>query len=84
MQRSSVLLPEPLLPMMAITSPRLTSRSTPFSTSFVPKRLRRPRISTMATSAGGVSGHGCIFLSRRLLQAEIGQHSAKYIRATQA
>ncbi len=36
MHRSSVLLPEPLLPMMAITSPRLTSRSTPLSTSFAP------------------------------------------------
>ncbi|MDT4841961.1 hypothetical protein FQZ97_758390 [compost metagenome] len=36
MQRRSVLLPEPLLPMMAITSPRFTSRSMPLSTSFVP------------------------------------------------
>src|SRR4051812_34630931 len=33
--------------MMAITSPRLTERSMPLSTSFVPKRLRKPAISTM-------------------------------------
>ena len=57
MQRSSVLLPEPLLPMMAITSPRSTSRSMPFSTSFAPKDLRSALISTMA-SARRFSGSG--------------------------
>ena len=52
MQRNSVLLPEPLLPMMAMTSPAPTSRSMPFSTSFVPKRFFSPLISTMRFGAG--------------------------------
>ena len=39
MQRSSVDLPEPLLPMIAITSPGSTSRSMPLSTSFVAEAL---------------------------------------------
>ena len=34
MQRNSVLLPEPLRPMIEITSPLSISRSTPFSTWF--------------------------------------------------
>ena len=41
MQRSSVLLPEPLAPMIEITSPSLASSDTPFSTSSAPKRLCR-------------------------------------------
>ena len=49
MQRKSVLLPEPLLPMMAMTSPRLTSRSMPFSTSLSPKRLRSALTFTMGS-----------------------------------
>ena len=39
MQRSSVLLPEPLLPMMAMTSPGSTSMSMPLRTSLSPKRF---------------------------------------------
>ena len=39
MQRSSVLLPEPLWPMMAIISPLATSNETPLSTWFAPKLL---------------------------------------------
>ncbi|MNT46756.1 hypothetical protein D3C72_1834250 [compost metagenome] len=39
MQRSKVLLPEPLLPMMAITSPGSTLSETPFSTWLLPKDL---------------------------------------------
>ena len=39
MQRSAVLLPEPLAPMIAIISPRATSNETPSSTWFEPKRL---------------------------------------------
>src|SRR5581483_936455 len=39
MQRSSVVLPEPLGPMMVIVSPAATSRSIPRSTSFTPNRL---------------------------------------------
>src|SRR5450432_4209477 len=55
MQRSSVLLPEPLLPMMAMTSPARTSRSMPFSTSFAPKRLRSPATWTMTGAFGSAS-----------------------------
>ena len=50
MHRNSVLLPEPLLPMIAITSPGATLRSMPLSTSFAPKLLRNPAISTMPFS----------------------------------
>ena len=39
MQRSAVLLPEPLAPMIAIISPRATSNETPSSTWFEPKLL---------------------------------------------
>ncbi len=39
MQRRSVLLPEPLAPIMLTTLPRWTSKDTPFSTSSAPKRL---------------------------------------------
>ncbi|MCY1449662.1 hypothetical protein D9M71_664140 [compost metagenome] len=36
MQRRKVLLPEPLEPMMLMTSPAFASRDTPLSTSWVP------------------------------------------------
>ena len=39
MQRRNVLLPEPLEPSMAITSPSCAVTETPFSTSRSPKRL---------------------------------------------
>jgi NADH:ubiquinone oxidoreductase subunit H len=39
MQRSAVLLPEPLAPMIAIISPLATSNETPFKTWFEPKLL---------------------------------------------
>ena len=39
MQRSSVLLPEPLAPISTTTSPRRTARSMPRSTSWSPNRL---------------------------------------------
>jgi len=39
MQRSKVDLPEPLEPIIAITSPVLADSETPFSTSASPKRL---------------------------------------------
>src|SRR5450759_956564 len=39
MQRSSVVLPEPLGPITTTTCPRLTERSTPFRTVISPKRL---------------------------------------------
>jgi hypothetical protein len=39
MQRRKVLLPEPELPMMLITSPAWAVSDTPLSTSLVPKRL---------------------------------------------
>ena len=41
MQRSRVDLPEPLEPIMAITSPVLAESETPLSTSAAPKRLCR-------------------------------------------
>src|SRR6185437_5557645 len=44
-QRSSVLLPDPLRPMIATISPLLTSKVTPFSTSSGPKLLRTSRSS---------------------------------------
>ena len=39
MQRKNVLLPEPELPMMLITSPACAVSDTPLSTSLLPKRL---------------------------------------------
>src|SRR5689334_5727905 len=47
MQRSAVLLPEPLRPMIATTEPRRTWNDTPSRTSTVPKRLRTAATSTM-------------------------------------
>src|SRR3990167_3437090 len=58
MQRSSVLLPEPLLPMMAITSPGAICRSMPLSTSLLPYDLRSARMSTMGAMAALVSTGG--------------------------
>src|SRR5579872_225672 len=46
MQRSRVLLPEPDLPMMATTAPRVISIETPFRTWTAPKLLRRSRMLT--------------------------------------
>ena len=40
MQRRRVLLPDPERPKMTTTSPRVTSRSTPFRTSLSPNDLR--------------------------------------------
>src|SRR5688572_4194907 len=74
MQRSKVLLPDPLLPMMAITSPFFTVRSMPLSTSFAPNDLRKPVISTT------VFIHAPLELSRiqadREAQREIQQGDA--------
>ena len=50
MQRSSVLLPEPELPIIAITSPLPAVSDTPFSTSSEPKLLCR----SLTTRAGAV------------------------------
>src|SRR5690606_14696814 len=52
MQRSSVLLPEPLRPIRAITSPGRTSRAMPLSTSLLPKDLRSPSMRTAGTESG--------------------------------
>ena len=49
MQRRNVDLPEPDGPSMHITSPRLTSRSIPFSTSRRPKRLCTPSALTIGS-----------------------------------
>src|SRR5882757_1180512 len=53
MQRSSVLLPEPLRPMMATTCPVSTLSDTPFRTSTGPKRL--------CTSSMTTAGMHCPF-----------------------
>src|SRR5688572_19262877 len=47
MQRSAVLFPEPLRPMMATTDPGRTWNVTPSSTLTVPKRLQTDWTSTM-------------------------------------
>src|SRR5690242_12277877 len=49
MQRSIVLLPEPLRPMIATISPGSTASETPFSTSTGPKLLWTSRSSTSGT-----------------------------------
>src|SRR6185369_2658942 len=47
MQRSAVLFPEPLRPMIATTEPARIWNDTPSSTTAVPKRLRTASTSTM-------------------------------------
>ena len=59
MQRSRVDLPEPLGPITQTTSPRLTSRPTPRSTSSLPKRLCTPSscsIGPLVPALGSISG----------------------------
>src|SRR4029079_3848123 len=51
MQRSSVLLPDPLGPQMTTTSPRAISRSMPFRTCNPPKYLLTPRNVTIGNAA---------------------------------
>src|SRR6516164_2417790 len=46
-QRNKVVLPEPLGPITTTTSPGLTASDTSRNTSTVPKRLRRPAISSI-------------------------------------
>ena len=58
MQRSSVLLPEPLAPIMLTTLPRWTSNDTPFSTSRSPKRLCTSTTRIMGRSLMEGSGAG--------------------------
>src|SRR5471030_976937 len=50
MQRRKVLLPEPLEPMMLITSPALAASDTPLSTSFSPKRLWISRATSLTAA----------------------------------
>src|SRR5476649_2228547 len=51
MQRSIVLLPEPLEPMIEMTSPSAASNEMPFSTSSAPKLLCRSRIVSAGMAA---------------------------------
>src|SRR5690242_8279930 len=51
MQRSSVVLPDPLGPITTTTSPAATDRETPRSTSSVPKRLEMPAIASIGRSS---------------------------------
>ncbi|MNP25915.1 hypothetical protein D3C76_1187420 [compost metagenome] len=53
MQRSKVLLPEPLAPISEITSPSRAVRDTPLSTSMLPKRLCRRSTSIMVRAVTG-------------------------------
>src|SRR4029079_19837221 len=57
MQRSSVLLPDPLLPTMATVWPSATSRLTPSSTRNVPKSLTT---FVTRTAVAVVAGAACI------------------------
>ncbi|MNJ70745.1 hypothetical protein D3C77_672250 [compost metagenome] len=59
MQRSSVVLPEPLGPMIATTSPAATCRSMPLSTLWPLKLLLRLRTSIMASGIPTVSVDPC-------------------------
>src|SRR5262245_60255558 len=61
MQRNSVLLPEPLGPMMAITSPRPTSTSTPHSARWEPKLFVTPRSRTIGATRSGITTRGQAF-----------------------
>jgi len=54
MQRRKVLLPDPELPMMLITSPARASSETPLSTSLDPNRLWMSRACSL--SVGSVMG----------------------------
>src|SRR5262245_23400640 len=66
MQRSSVLLPEPLAPMMTAVSPRRRDRSMPLRISATPKDLRRP--SMRRTSAASWSAPGMTPLALEHIQ----------------
>jgi hypothetical protein len=66
MQRKSVLLPEPELPIIEITSPLLADSDTPFSTSSDPKLLCR----SLTASAGAVPPAMSIAVVLATLRAE--------------
>src|SRR5215472_9948500 len=53
MQRSSVVLPEPLGPITTTTSPGATDSDTSHSTCAAPKDLLTPEISSIGRCAGG-------------------------------
>jgi hypothetical protein len=53
---TNVLLPAPFSPSRAWTSPERRSKSTPFSASIPPKRLRIPRMRSNVRPAAGVAG----------------------------
>ncbi len=78
MQRSAVLLPEPLRPMIAVTSPRPTSNDTPSSTFSGPKLLRTSRrLTTVLPAAAAMAARARLSRkpprrSSRRLQREIG------------
>src|SRR3990167_7277848 len=65
LQRRKVLLPEPELPMMLITSPAWAESETPLSTSLLPKRLwmlstwSLRGLVVMVRTVGHVRGGGC-------------------------
>src|SRR5262249_8270753 len=59
MQRRKVLLPEPELPIMAMTSPSLAETEMPFSTSSWPNRLCRSSTTSAGVAAPIVSPRYC-------------------------
>src|SRR5574338_52939 len=75
-QRRKVLLPEPDGPITATTSPLASVSDTPFSTSWLPKRLRMPSARIIGLVIGAASGLASVIDGMAFLQAleEPGQH----------
>src|SRR5438105_13281127 len=78
MQRSNVLLPDPLEPTIAMRSPRCTSSVTPRSTCSSPKRLCRSRtrirVSAIAPGLGdSIAGGEPALEPRRQIAARVEQ-----------
>src|SRR5579863_6840022 len=85
MQRSSVVLPEPLGPITTTVSPTATDSDTPRSTVCVPKLFTTPDISSIARAAlcgGSMADEGASFKvssiqCQRVADAEIDRRRAK-------
>src|SRR5471032_143014 len=78
MQRSAVLLPEPLWPMMATTCPRVTENDTPLSTCSLPKCLWTSLSST--TGCIELPFKGATPSRERITKNEIQHHRAPEIQ----
>src|SRR6202162_1765049 len=77
-QRRIVLFPDPLAPMIAMRSPRFTSRSTPLTTCRSPKRLCRLRmrmtVSLIEFRPISIARREAAFKTGRKVAAGIDQH----------